>query len=362
MKKSSFLICAGLVVAAALVSLAQNPQDPIATIEGQPIYEQDLMSVAGPRLLDLHKQEYNVKREALDSLIRRKVVEAEAKKKGLTVDELLKQEVDSKIPEPSEAEAKGYYLAARSSSTLPFEELKPQLKQLMRNAEIEQARQSYADSLRAKVDVSILLQPPSVHVIYDPARVKGNPDAPVTVVEFSDFQCPFCKKTEDTLKALLAKYDGRIRLAYLDFPLTEIHPHAEKAAEAARCAGDQGKFWEYHDDLFADQSKLDEASLIGRAQNLHLDETAFRSCLSSGKFKHDIEVNRKEGNKAGVTGTPAYFINDVFLSGAQPQAEFEKIIDNQLAISSHKRAANESSSGTMSPARSRRECARNSFR
>lgn len=332
MRKFGFLIYAGLFFAAPLVSLGQaSKPEPIATVEGQPIYDQDLMSVAGPKLLDLRKQEYNVKRDALESLIRRKLVEAEAKKRGLTIDDLLKQEVDSKIPEPSDAEAKGYYLAARNSSTLSFEELKPQLKELMKNVEIEQARQKYADSLRAKVDLSILLQPPSVDVVYDSGRVKGNPDAPVTIVEFADFQCPFCQKTEATLKALLAKYDGRVRLAFLDFPLTEIHSHAEKAAEASHCAGDQGKFWEYHDDLFADQSKLDEASLIEHAKSLHLDQTAFRSCLSSGKFKHDVDANREEGTKAGVTGTPSYFINGVFLSGTQPQAEFEKIIDNQLA-------------------------------
>jgi protein-disulfide isomerase len=210
----------------------------------------------------------------------------------------------------------------------------------MRSAEIEEARRKYGDSLRAKADISILLQPPSVHVVYDPTRIKGNPDAPVTIVEFADFQCPFCKKTDATLIALLAKYDGRVKLAFLDFPLSEIHGQAEKAAEAARCAGDQGKFWEFHDHLFADQSKLDDASLIGHAQSLHLDENAFRSCLSSGKFTHDIEVNREEGTKVGVTGTPAYFINGVFLSGAQPQAEFEKIIDKALAAhgSSHEQA------------------------
>jgi protein-disulfide isomerase len=331
MKKLTSFICAGLFITAPLGLLGQDSGEPISTIEGQPIYEQDLMSVAGPKLLDLRKQEYQVKRDALDSLIRRRLVEAEAKKKGWTVDELLKQEVDSKIPEPSDAEAKGYFLAARNSNTLSFEELKPQLKQIVRTAEIEQAREKYANSLRASVNVAVLLQPPSADVIYDSARVKGKPDAPVTIVEFADFQCPFCQRIEATLKTLLAKYDGRVKLAYLDFPLTEIHSNAEKAAEAARCAGDQGKFWEYHDTLFADQSKLDEAGLIGHAQNLNLDEAAFRSCLSSGKFKHDIEVNREEGTKAGVSGTPAYFINGVFLSGAQPQAEFEKIIDTALA-------------------------------
>jgi protein-disulfide isomerase len=332
MKKFNFCISSVLFLAAPLVLPGQSSQEPIATIEGQPIYEQDLMSVAGPKLLDLHKQEYQVKRDALDSLIRRRLVEAEAKRRGLNVDELLKQEVASKIAEPSDAEARGYFLAARNAGTLSFEDLKPQIKQIMRSAEIEQAREKYANSLRASVNVAVLLQPPSVDVIYDPARVKGKPDAPVTIVEFADFQCPFCQRTEATLKTLLAKYDGRVKLAYLDFPLTEIHSNAEKAAEAARCAGEQGKFWEYHDTLFADQSKLDEAGLIAHAQNLHLDQAAFRSCLASGKFKHDIEVNREEGMKAGVSGTPAYFINGVFLSGAQPQAEFEKIIAAQRKI------------------------------
>src|SRR5262249_33637568 len=330
MKNLNFLIYAGLFIAGSLSVFGQNNQEPIATIEGQPVYEQDLMSVAGPKLLEVRKQEYQLKRDALGSLIRRKLFDAEAKKKGLTVDELLQHEVDSKIPEPSDAEAKGYFFAARNSSTLAFEELKPQLKQLMNSAEIEQARAKYADSPRADADVAILLQPPAVHVTDDPARVKGNPAAPVTIVEFADFQCPFCQKTEATLKALLAKYDGRVKLAFLDYPLTEIRSNAEKAA-AARCAGEQGKFCEYHDSLFADQSKLDEASLIGRAQNLNLEETVFRSCLASGKFEHDIQANREEGATAGVTGTPVYFINGVFLSGAQSQAEFEKIIDAQLA-------------------------------
>src|SRR5262249_61573086 len=135
--------------------------------------------------------------EALDSVIRKKLVQAEAKRKGLSVDELLKQEVDSKIPEPSDAEAKGYYFAARNAGTHAFEDLKPQLKRLLRNAEIEQARLKYADSLRAKAEIAIYLRPPSVEVAYDPDRVKGDPKAPVTIVEFSDFQCPFCKKTED---------------------------------------------------------------------------------------------------------------------------------------------------------------------
>jgi len=178
-----------------------------------------------------------------------------------------------------------------------------------------------------------LLQPPSVDVTYDPARVKGDPKAPVTIVEFSDFQCPFCKQSEATLHNLLTSRAGTVKLAYMDFPLREIHPRAQKAAEASRCAGEQGKFWEYHDALYADQSKLEDADLINRARTLNLDEKVFRSCLDSGKFKSSIDADIAQGQKLGVAGTPGFFVNGVFLSGAQPQAEFEKIIDTQLALS-----------------------------
>ena len=332
--------CTALVLASPLLLVGQNmvsknAGEPIAAVEDQAIYEQDLLAVAGQQLYELRDQEYKLKRDALDKIIRRKVVEAEAKKRGLTPDELLKQEVDSKIPEPSDEEAKGYFLAAQNQATLSFETVKPQVKQFIMNAEIQRARKVYEDKLRANTDIAILLQPPTVHVTYDPARVEGNPNAPVTIVEFADYQCPFCKKSEETVKALLGKYDGKVKLAFLDFPLTEIHGQAAGSAEAARCALAQGKFWEYHNSLFADPSKLDEASLIDRAQKLHLDETAFRSCLSSGKFRDDIQANRLQGVDAGVTGTPAFFINGVFLSGAQPQEEFEKIIDNQLSLSAN---------------------------
>ena len=334
MRKFSFRLTfmgAALILAAPLILSAQDSARPVATVNGQPIYEQELMSVAGPNLLKLRNQEYKIKSDALDNLVRKKVIEAEAKKRGLTAEELLKQEVDSKVADPSDDEAKGYYLAAKSGTTLPFDEVKSQVKQLLKNSEIQQAREKYADSLRTKTEVAVLLRPPSLDVAYDPARVKGDPKASVTIVEFADFQCPFCKKTEATLKDVLAKYNGRVKLAYRDFPLLEIHPHAEKAAEAARCAGEQGKFWEFHDTLLEDQSKLDEAGLVQRAGRLKLDEKAFQACLANGKFKDKVEADLQEGTKAGVVGTPGFFIDGVFLNGAQPEAEFEKIIDAELA-------------------------------
>jgi protein-disulfide isomerase len=308
-----------------------RPNEPIATVAGQAIYEQDLMSVAGPGLLDLRKQEYKLKSDALNQAIRNKLIEVEAKKKGLSSEELLKQEVDSKIPEPSDDEAKGYYLAVRSQITLTFDQIKSQVKQLLRGAEIQQAREKYADSLRDKIEVVVLLQPPVVQVGYDAARMKGDANAPITIVEFADFQCPFCSKVQPLLKDVLAKYKGKVKLAYRDFPLAPIHPHAEMAAEASRCALAQGKFWEMHDAMYADQSKLDEAALVTTAAGLGVDRQSFESCLKSNKYKELVQQDFQAGSEAGVNATPSFLINGEFLSGAQSDADFATIIDRQLS-------------------------------
>ena len=174
---------------------------------------------------------------------------------------------------------------------------------------------------------------PRVQVGFDAARVRGNPKARVMIVEFSDYQCPYCGQVESTLKNVLAKHEGAVALAFRDMPITQIHPMAEGAAEAARCAGEQGKFWEYHDLLFADQGALDRNGLIAKASRLQLDPKQFESCISSEKYKTQIQQDNQDGLRAGVTGTPGFFINGVFINGAQLEATFDKIIGEQLAIS-----------------------------
>ncbi len=305
---------------------------PIAIVGGRPIYKSDLTAQTNGQLLQLRQQQYNVEKQALEALIRQKVVEAEAKKQGLTVGQLYQKEVDSKVPEPTEAEARGYYLAVKNRTTLPFNDLKPQIMNFLKSDEIRQAQVKYADSLRAKADVSILLAPPTVEVSEsDPARIEGNPNAPVTIVEFGDFQCPFCGRVEPTLMDLLRKYNGQVKLSFRDFPLSQIHPFAEGAAEAGRCAQAQGKFWPMHDAMYANQSKLDQADLIKTAASLGMNESAFATCLKSNAYQADIRRDVDAGQRAGVTGTPTFFINGRLLSGAVPEEQFEHIIGVELA-------------------------------
>jgi protein-disulfide isomerase len=315
---------------------SQNSSDkPLAMVAGQPVSEQEVLDTIGPQqVMQWRNEEYEAKSRALESIIRHRVVEMEAKKRNISPEKLIDQEVDSKVSDPTEGEIQAYFLGQNRQGA-KLEDVKDQIRKTLKQVKIIAARQAYADSLRHNVEVSVLLRPPSIDVSYDPTRVKGDPKAPVTIVEFSDFQCPFCKKTESVLSALLEKYRGKVKLAYLDFPLKEIHPRAESAAEAARCAGEQGKFWEFHDSLFADPSKLDETDLIERARTLGLKEEPFRTCVASGKYQSSVNADREAGIKAGVAGTPGFFINGVFLSGAQSQAEFEKIIDGQLSFAEH---------------------------
>lgn len=310
-------------------------KQPVAKVAGQPIYEDDLLPLTGGEMQQLRQKEYEIKSRALENVINQKLLEAEGKKKGITAEKVLEQEVDSKIAEPSDAELEAFYLAQKDRLKQPFEEIKTQIRDGLKQGKLQQARQNYLQRLWRESDVAILLSSPKLQLSYDPARVRGDSKAAVVIIEFSDFECPFCQTAYPVMKQMLTKYSGKIRLAYRDFPLRQIHPHAEAAAEASRCATEQGKFWEYHDLLFSNPGKLDNAALDEYARSLQLDKELFESCLSSGKFKAGVEDDLQAGLKAGVSGTPAFFINGTLVTGAQPAAVFEKAIEQELAAASH---------------------------
>jgi protein-disulfide isomerase len=308
--------------------------ETLATVGGQPITEDEVLPSIGSKLIAMRNLEYEVKKQALDNIIDQRLLEAEAKKKGISAETFLEQEVDAKVAQPTDAELNAYYLAQKVELNRPFDEVKAQIESSLKQAKIQQARQEFYAHLREQAQVVVLLRPPRVEVSFDPARVRGNPKAMVMIVEFSDFQCPYSGGVEPTLKSVLAKHPDTVALAYRDMPLSQIHPLARKAAEAARCAGEQGKFWEYHDLLFADQSKLDQAGLLDQARTLKLDEQQFESCLTGEKFKAQIQQDSQDGKRAGVNGTPGFFINGIFLSGDQPESAFEHLVEEQLSGSS----------------------------
>jgi protein-disulfide isomerase len=172
---------------------------------------------------------------------------------------------------------------------------------------------------------------PTVEVSEDDDPVLGDANAPVTIIEFSDYECPFCTRFwSQTLPQIKTNYidTGQVKLVYRDFPLG-FHANAQKAAEAAECAEDQGKYWEMHDKLF-ETGALDVSSLKQHAADLGLDSSQFDSCLDTGKYTSEVQKDIQDGAAAGVSGTPSFFINGVKVVGAQPYAAFQQIIDSQL--------------------------------
>ncbi|MBI2629047.1 DsbA family protein [Candidatus Pacearchaeota archaeon] len=177
---------------------------------------------------------------------------------------------------------------------------------------------------------------PSADVSADDDPVLGNANAPVTIIEFSDYQCPFCERFfTSTLPQIKKDYidTGKAKLVYRDFPLSSIHPYAQKAAEAAECAGEQGNnfYWKMHDKLFGNQNALDIESLKKYAQEISLDTNKFNTCLDSGAMAQEVSKDTADGTSYGVQGTPAFFINGQEISGAQPFESFKSIIDAELA-------------------------------
>jgi protein-disulfide isomerase/Tfp pilus assembly protein PilF len=200
-----------------------------------------------------------------------------------------------------------------------------------RQSKFPESRKEYLRYLQGHPETFTTAKPSRVEVSVDPARRRGNPQASIMIVEFSDFQCPFCRKVQPILKNLLAKYGSQVSLAYRDFPLRGMHGQAELGAESSRCAAEQGRFWEYHDLLFEKPDKLNRNGLMELARTLKLDEKQFDSCLSSGKYRIQVERDLQDGIRAGVLGTPGIFINGILLSGAQPEDTFDRIIQEELA-------------------------------
>jgi len=214
-----------------------------------------------------------------------------------------------------------------------LEAMAPAINRFLTDQRRAQAREAILDELRKKGPaIRVALEAPRLNVAIAASNpTLGRATAPVTLVEFSDYQCPYCQRVEPTLKRLREAYGDKIRFVWKDFPLTQIHPQAFKAGEAAHCAGDQGKYWELHDVLFNKQQELQPPDLKRHAAELGLDANAFNQCLDSSKHGARVRDGVSEGGALGVNSTPTIFINGRRLSGAQPYEAFTAIIDEELA-------------------------------
>jgi protein-disulfide isomerase len=329
-------MAAGLTLSIPGAAVAQAPGQPsepnrvVATVGNHKITEGEVDEEIKPQLASMQNQLYQYRRDAINKLADDYIIDQAAKKAKMTPDEFIQKQIAGKSAKVTDKEAKEFYDQHKNRIPQPYDKIKAPLIAALQRRSDQQARQQVIARLREDHHVKVLIEPPRLKIATAGYPSLGPKNAPVTVVEFADFQCPYCKRSEDTVKELRKEYGDKMRLVYIDFPLT-FHQYAFQAAEAARCAGEQGKFWEYHDVLFEDQSKLTTKDLKADAAKLKLNTKQFDACLDKGKYADAVREAMSQGSAAGVDGTPGFFINGRPLTGAQPAPAFESIINEELA-------------------------------
>jgi protein-disulfide isomerase len=303
-----------LLVALGLAVAAQTPAkaEPLAEVDGQAISAEEVEKAIAAQLTQLEEQIYTLKRQKVEALIAERLLTQEAAKRGMTVQALLDAEVTTKVEPVTEQEIETFYQANKARLKGEEATVREQIRAHLQKQKLAAQREAFVQSLRFQATVVVYLKAPAVfraEVSVDGAPVKGSATAPVTIVEFSDFHCPFCKRVLPTLGQLEAQYGDKVKLVFRDYPIDNLHPAARKAHEAARCAHDQGTFWAYHDALFANAPKASPEQLKTYAQEAGLDVPAFEQCVNTGTYQAAVQRDVEDGTRVGVTGTPAFFIN-----------------------------------------------------
>jgi protein-disulfide isomerase len=329
----NFIFC-GFAILLPWGCRSGNDSAKLAEVDGTAITQDDLNRSAGKALFNAREQLYKLERQKLDEYIGATLVTREAQNRKVSVTTLLEQEVNGKVPPITEDEIQRFYDGNKARLGVELAKVHDQIRDYLREQKIEKQKSEFFEALRSKAKITTYLQRPRVYradVPFAGAPMRGAEKASVTIVKFEDFQCPFCKTVQPTFKDLLKKYDGKVRVVHKDLPLEAIHPQAFQAAEAARCAGEQGKFWEYHDKLYADTPKLGAEELKSVAKDMGLNMPSFDQCFSTNKYRSAVQKDLNDGAQLGLTGTPAFFINGREISGARPLDAFSAIIDEELS-------------------------------
>jgi protein-disulfide isomerase len=325
-----------ILVAAVLVFGAcdRKPSaSKVADVDGLSVTAAEFNKQYGRELSAKREELYKFEEQKLNEYIGAILLTKEAKSRNVSVSTLLEQEVNDKVAPVSEQQIRRFYDANKDRLQVELEKVHDQIRDYLRDKEIQEQKNSFLKTLRSKAKITTYLKRPAIYraeVPIDGAPIRGTNSASVAIVKFEDFQCPFCKSVQPTFQELLKKYDGKVRVVHKDLPLEAIHPFARQAAEAARCAGEQGKFWGYHDQLYMVSPKLSTEDLKSSAKQVGLNSAEFDQCLTSGKYRAAVQKDLNDGAQLGLTGTPAFFINGREMSGAQPLEAFAAVIDEEL--------------------------------
>lgn len=308
------------------------PGDTVAVIDGETVSRGELESAIAAQIAKLDEQAYGIRRDQLEELITTRLLMAEAKRRGTNVEHLVADEITKKVAPVTEADLDAFIASNRERLPGDPQAIRGQIRGYLEEQRTAERRTTFVEELRRKSKIEVLLKPPPVFrasIEVDGAPIRGPKVAPITIVEYSDFHCPYCRRVQPTLLQLLAKYPTQVRLVYKHLPLDNLHPQARKFAEASWCAAEQDRFWQFHDAVYnaANPIAVPLADFAGKSG---LDVAKFESCLASGKAAPIVQAQADEGARHGVNGTPGFFINGRALSGAVPFETFVRLIDEEL--------------------------------
>ena len=335
------LLWAVLWLAAAAPLLWADDAGAVALIGDREVSRDELLAAAASDLeardmeamrcqAEAVRGRHDVLEASLRQLVLERLLELEAARTGTTV-AAVEADIQAAAAPVRDQDIETFYERNQDRIGRPLAEVAGQIRTFLERQALVRARGELFAALEARFGVDYLLDPLRFEVAADGFAARGEPDAAVTIVEFSDFECPFCVRVQPTLERVMEQYAGRVRLVYRHFPLTSIHPQAWKAAEASLCAGEQDRFWEYHDVLFAEQHAMTVPDLKEKARRIGLAGAEFDACLDSGRHSEAVRKDLLAGTAAGVSGTPAFFVNGRFLSGAVPYDHFAELIDDEVA-------------------------------
>jgi len=313
----------------------KDPPHPraMAKIGDEIIDEEVLIGEDKFDFFELEKKKYDLQIERINKLMIEKLIGSEAKKAGMPLEEYMNKKIIPANIVISDATIAKFI----EEKHIPAEQATPQIKERIRgylqNMKKQELVQQHLAIITKPNPVEIYIKKPKlqISISVDQAPLLGKKDAPVSIIAFSDFECPFCSRGADILNQVKKKYGNKVSVAFKHFPLA-MHQHARQASEASMCVNEQGsdKFWKFHDLLFKNQDKLDAKNLEIFAKKCGVDEKKYKACVETKKYASLVQKDLESGEKIGIKSTPTFFINGQMLSGAVPLEQFSEIIDEEL--------------------------------
>jgi len=327
----SGLIVGGLVL--FFVLGGPDMGDPVvAKYQGKSVRGSEVFGSIKTRLYDLEEEMFRAKEQAINEFVEQRILENEARKQNLSVEQLLDKNTGGAVADVTDKEVEEF-LSSKNLSLNDPRIRKDDVKEYLKYRQKYEKRQGFVTSLKASSNFQVMLkepESPKLNPSTDGYPSWGNKNAKVTIVEFSDYQCPFCSRALPILDKIKKEYGpDKVRVVFRDMPLPS-HGRAMPASLSAHCANEQGKFWEMHDKLFSNQSKLEDADLKSYAKDISLDVGKFNECFDAKKHRELVERSAREAQVLGIQATPTFIINGVILQGAQPFEKFKEKIDRAL--------------------------------